>query len=113
MGLECNSPNSQQSLNESVRKAFIAGFFIQVAHLDGAEKHYKTVKDGQTVDIHPSSFLQHKPEWVIYHETVVTERSFMRNVSALTPEMLIEVAPRHYHPEQCKNDLQDEPKKSL
>lgn len=112
LGLECSSPTGKQSLSECVRKSFLAGFFMQCAHLDGAAKHYRTVKDSQTVDIHPSSFLQHKPEWVIYHETVVTERSFMRNVSALTPEMLIEVAPRHYHPEQCEG-LAPEPRKSL
>lgn len=90
------------ALNVSIRKAFLEGFFMQCAHLDEGGKNYLTVRDQQMVTIHPGSFLQHKPEWVLYHETVVTDRCYMRNATAVPAEMLIEVAPKFYHPETCK-----------
>jgi len=91
-----------EMLTLSIRKAFIEGFFMQCAHLDETGKHYLTVRDQQMVCIHPSSFLQHKPEWVLYHETVVTDRCYMRNATAIPSEMLIEVSPQFYHPDKCK-----------
>lgn len=86
------------NLTSSLRRSLAEGFFMQCAHIDQGGKHYLTVRDQQLVYIHPSSFLHHKPEWVLYHETVVTDRCYLRTVSAVTPEMLIEVAPRFYHP---------------
>ncbi|WAR21207.1 DHX15-like protein [Mya arenaria] len=32
--------------------------------------HYLTVKDNQIVQLHPSTCLDHKPEWVLYNELV-------------------------------------------
>lgn len=98
-------------LTSAVRKSFIEGFFMQCAHIDAGGKHYLTVRDQQLAHVHPSSFLQHKPEWVLYNETVVTDRCYMRNVSAITPDMLIEVAPKFYHPDACK--LSETARKSL
>lgn len=102
---------SSDMLTMSIRKAFVEGFFMQCAHLDESGKHYMTVRDQQMVAIHPSSFLQHKPEWVLYHETVVADRCYMRNATAIPPEMLIEVSPKFYHPDRCK--LHDHAKKML
>eukprot|EP00931_Biecheleriopsis_adriatica_P109528 TRINITY_DN83790_c0_g1_i1.p1 TRINITY_DN83790_c0_g1~~TRINITY_DN83790_c0_g1_i1.p1 ORF type:complete len:711 (+),score=145.11 TRINITY_DN83790_c0_g1_i1:35-2134(+) len=98
-------------LTSNIRKAFIEGFFMQCAFLNQGGKDYLTVRDQQMVSIHPSSFLQHKPEWVLYHETVVTDRCYMRNATAIPPEMLIEVSPKFYHPDTCK--LHEHAKKIL
>lgn len=103
--------NSNITLATSLRQSLIEGFFMQCAHMDSSGKSYLTVYDQQMVFVHPSSFLQHKPEWVLYNETVVTDRCYMRNVSAIPPEMLIQVVPKFYHPENCK--LGDAAKKSL
>lgn len=35
---------------------------MQVAHLERTG-HYLTVKDNQMVHLHPSTCLDHKPEW--------------------------------------------------
>lgn len=37
-----------------------------------------TVKDSQIVAIHPSSVLNHKPEWIIYQEFVLTGKNYLR-----------------------------------
>ncbi|KAG8235870.1 hypothetical protein J437_LFUL016477 [Ladona fulva] len=46
----------------NIRKALVAGFFMQVAHLERTG-HYLTIKDNQVVQLHPSTCLDHKPEW--------------------------------------------------
>ena len=48
-------------------------FFTQVAHLERTG-HYLTVKDNQIVQLHPSTCLDHKPEWVLYNEFVLTTK---------------------------------------
>ena len=58
---------------------------------------YRTLVDQQTVYIHPSSSLfQHQPEWVIYHELVMTTKEYMREVTAVDPRWLVEFAPAFF-----------------
>lgn len=51
--------------------------FFQVAHLERTG-HYQTIKDNQVVQLHPSTCLDHKPEWVIYNEFVLTTKNYIR-----------------------------------
>lgn len=111
LGLMGKGEAPKGQLTTSLRKALIEAFFMQTAYIDQGGKNYLTVGDHQLTFIHPSSFLQHKPEWVLYHETMVTDRCYMRNVSAIAPEMLIEVAPKFYHPDKCR--LSETARKSL
>eukprot|EP01038_Epipyxis_sp_PR26KG_P008095 gene8095-10964_t len=79
-----------------VRKCIVAGFFTNAAKKDPQEG-YKTLAENQPVFIHPSSSLFNKnPEWVIYHELVLTTKEYMRNVLTLDPKWLVELAPKHY-----------------
>ena len=48
--------------------------------------HYLTVKDNQVVQLHPSTCLDHKPEWVLYNEFVLTTKNYIRTVSDVKPE---------------------------
>lgn len=48
------------------------------------------------VAIHPSAVIQHKPEWILYHEFVLTSRNYVRTVTAVAGEWLIEIAPHYY-----------------
>jgi ATP-dependent RNA helicase DHX8/PRP22 len=83
----------------SVRKAITSGFFIHVARKDPKEG-YKTLVDNQVIYIHPSSALFNKaPEWVVYHELVLTSKEYMREVCAIDPKWLVEVAGRFF--KQC------------
>ena len=79
-----------------VRKCIVAGFFTNAAKKDPQEG-YKTMVEGTPVYIHPSSALYNKnPEWVIYHELVLTTKEYMRNVLAVEPKWLIELAPKFF-----------------
>ncbi|CAH8254332.1 unnamed protein product [Arabidopsis lyrata] len=99
------------NLNEldSVRKSIVAGFFPHTAKLQ-KNGSYRTVKHPQTVHIHPNSGLsQVLPRWVVYHELVLTSKEYMRQVTELKPEWLIELAPHYY---QLK-DVEDAASKKM
>ncbi|KAI9221320.1 hypothetical protein BC828DRAFT_381326 [Blastocladiella britannica] len=79
-----------------VRKAICSGFFAHAAKKDPQEG-YKTLVEGTPVYIHPSSALFNKnPEWVIYHELVLTTKEYMREVTAIEGKWLTEVAPNFF-----------------
>jgi pre-mRNA-splicing factor ATP-dependent RNA helicase DHX16 len=88
---------------EAIRKAIAAGFFFHAAKLQKGGS-YKTVKHGETVQIHPSSSLfQSLPRWVIYHELVFTTKEFMRQVMEIKPEWLLEIAPHYYKAKELED----------
>lgn len=63
----------------------------QVAHLERTG-HYLTVKDNQVVQLHPSTVLDHKPEWVLYNEFVLTTKNYIRTCTDIKPEWYVSVA---------------------
>ncbi|TPX26185.1 hypothetical protein DIZ76_011646 [Coccidioides immitis] len=88
-----------------IQKAITAGFFPNAARLQRGGDSYRTVKNGQTVYLHPSSTLfDVNPKWVIYHELVLTSKEYMRSNMPLQPEWLVELAP-HYHKQKDLESL--------
>ncbi len=79
----------------NIRKALVSGFFMQVGHLEKTG-HYLTIKDNQIVQLHPSTVLDHKPEWVLYNEFVLTTKNYIRTVTDIKPEWLLLIAPQYY-----------------
>ncbi|CAG0916978.1 unnamed protein product [Notodromas monacha] len=79
----------------NIRKALVAGFFMQVGHFERTG-HYLTIKDRQVVQLHPSTCLDHKPEWVIYNEFVLTTKNYIRTCTDIKPEWLLKIAPVYY-----------------
>ena len=79
-----------------VRKAICGGYFRHAAKKDPQEG-YKTLVEGTPVYIHPSSALFNKqPEWLIYHELVMTSKEYMREVLLIEPKWLVEMAPNFF-----------------
>ncbi|KAF2147116.1 uncharacterized protein K452DRAFT_323318 [Aplosporella prunicola CBS 121167] len=90
-----------------IMKSITAGFFPNAARLQRGGDSYRTVKNGMTTYIHPSSVLTKTGDspqrFVCYYELVLTSKEYMRNVMPITdPTWLHEVAP-HYHK---KKDLE-------
>ena len=58
---------------------------------------YKTIVDQQPVFLHPSSALFNShPQWIIYHELVMTSREYARECLAIEPEWLVSQAPAFF-----------------
>eukprot|EP01137_Pigoraptor_chileana_P012577 Opistho-2@65106 len=79
-----------------VRRALVSGFFRNAAKKDPQEG-YKTIVDNQHVYIHPSSAIfGRQPEWVLYHEVIMTTKEYMRECTAIEAKWLVEFAPAFF-----------------
>ena len=95
------SERESKDVSSDLRRAILEGYFMQVAHINPGGKAYTTVgPNAQVVTIHPSSFLDSKPEWLIWHELAVTDQRYVRTVSSVWPDMLLEVAEDYFHPDK-------------
>ncbi|KAH9167219.1 P-loop containing nucleoside triphosphate hydrolase protein [Lactarius sanguifluus] len=80
----------------NIRKALVCGFFMQVAHKEGEKGSYITIKDNQAVSLHPSCGLDTQPEWVLFNEFVLTTRAYIRTVTDIRAEWLLELTANYY-----------------
>jgi pre-mRNA-splicing factor ATP-dependent RNA helicase DHX15/PRP43 len=58
--------------------------------------HYLTVKDNQVVQLHPSTCLDRKPEWVLYHEFVLTTKHYIRTCTEVKGMLWMRVETKRY-----------------
>ena len=80
-----------------MQKSLTSGFFPNAARLQKGGDSYRTVKNGMTVYLHPSSVLfEVNPRWVIFYELVLTSKEYMRSDMPVEPEWLVEAAPHFY-----------------
>ena len=84
-----STPFEDKKYYENIRRALVSGFFMQVAKRESTGKTYTTVKDDQTVLLHPSTVLGQDCEWVLYNEFVLTTKNYIRTVTAVKPEWLL------------------------
>ncbi|KAG2757921.1 P-loop containing nucleoside triphosphate hydrolase protein [Suillus brevipes Sb2] len=102
--VELISVQDQNKMFLAIRQVLCCGFFMQVAHKEGNRGNYVTVKDNQAccflaglvVALHPSCGLDTQPEWVIFNEFVLTTRPYIRTVTDVRPEWLLEYAPYYF-----------------
>ena len=92
----------------NIRKCITAGYFMQIGHLERSG-YYLTVKDNQVVQLHPSSVLSYNPKWVLYDAFVLTSKNYIRTVTNVKVEWLLEIAPQYYDLENFpKGEARDE-----
>ena len=68
---------------------------------------YRSAREGATLHVHPSSVMftrQPSTGWVIYHEVIETTKSFMRDLTVIEEEWLVELA---YVPMEPLQDMAD------
>jgi len=105
-GVDLVSLSDLKTLYVNIRQALVCGFFMQVAHRVG--RNYLTVRDNQVTMLHPSCALAKtgprgtpilsypQSDWVIFNEFVLTTRPYLRTVSGIRPEWLLEIAPTYF-----------------
>jgi HrpA-like RNA helicase len=80
-----------------VRKAFCAGFFMNIAVREPNKRLYKTVTDCIEVRIHPSSVLKDPfPDCILYNQLILTSKNYVRDVCAIDEEWINDVVPKHF-----------------
>ncbi len=46
--------------------------------------------------IHPSSVLEHRPEWVLYHEFVLTSKNYIRTVLDVKADWFFDIDTEYF-----------------
>lgn len=88
-----------------ILKAFLAGYFANVARLQRDGQTYRTLGKGQSINIHPSSCLRDvRPKLIVFAELVLTSKEFARTCAPVEPAWLTEMAP-HYHKQKDIDSL--------
>eukprot|EP01106_Pelomyxa_sp_JSP_P017408 TRINITY_DN707_c0_g1_i6.p3 TRINITY_DN707_c0_g1~~TRINITY_DN707_c0_g1_i6.p3 ORF type:complete len:174 (+),score=56.78 TRINITY_DN707_c0_g1_i6:54-575(+) len=78
-----------------VRKVIASAYFSNAARLKGLGE-YVNVRTGMPCHLHPTSALYglgFTPDYIVYHELVMTTREFMHCVTAVDAEWLAELGP--------------------
>lgn len=90
---------------EVVCRCITAGLFPNAAYLHHSGV-YRTVRGGQELHIHPSSVLYtlEQPQWILFNETISTNRTYMRDLTVVNPDWLEELAPHFYKKRFIDND---------
>ena len=81
-----------------VREALCAAYLLQVGRMKGLMQ-YVNLLTGIPAHLHPSSALcgmGQTPEYVVYHELVLTSKEYMRAVTAVDPKWLAQLGPMFY-----------------
>uniref|UniRef100_A0A674NXX0 RNA helicase n=1 Tax=Takifugu rubripes TaxID=31033 RepID=A0A674NXX0_TAKRU len=86
-----------------IRKCICAAYFHQAAKLKGIGE-YVNVRTGMPCHLHPTSSLfgmGYTPDYIIYHELVMTTKEYMQCVTAVDGEWLAELGPMFYSVKQA------------
>ena len=74
----------------NIRKAILRGFFMNVAMALPTKNQYMTVKDNVKAILFPSTFLNRRPQFVVFNELVLTSNTYIRTVTAVSDDWLLE-----------------------
>ncbi|XP_011503063.1 PREDICTED: probable ATP-dependent RNA helicase DHX35 [Ceratosolen solmsi marchali] len=82
---------------EGILKCITSGLFPHAAYLHYSGV-YKTVRGNKDLYIHPNSCLYtlEQPQWILFGEILQTNKTYMRELTVIKPEWLVELAPHFY-----------------
>ncbi|MGH0115700.1 UNVERIFIED_CONTAM: hypothetical protein FKN15_046885 [Acipenser sinensis] len=92
-----------------IRKCICAAYFHQAAKLKGIGE-YVNVRTGMPCHLHPTSSLfgmGYTPDYIVYHELVMTTKEYMQCVSSVDGEWLAELGPMFYSIKQANKSRQE------
>ncbi|KZV44090.1 hypothetical protein F511_10761 [Dorcoceras hygrometricum] len=81
-----------------VRKAICSAYFHNAARLKGVGE-YINCRNGMPCHLHPSSAiygLGYTPDYVVYHELILTTKEYMQCATAVEPQWLAELGPMFF-----------------
>lgn len=76
-----------------IRKCICSGYYHQAAKVKGIGE-YVNLRTSVTVQLHPTSALYglgYLPDYVIYHELILTSKEYMSTVTSVDPKWLAEL----------------------
>ena len=91
---------------DPVRKAICASYFYNSGKVKGIGE-YVNMLTAMKCNLHPSSALYglgYTPDYVVYHELVMTNKEYMRSVTAVEGEWLADLGPMFFSVKRSYND---------
>lgn len=83
---------------DAVRKCICSSYFHQAARIK-ALGEYVNCRTGMPCHLHPTSALYglgYNPDYIVYHELVMTSKEYMQCVTSVDPHWLAELGPMFY-----------------
>ncbi|MQM09485.1 hypothetical protein Taro_042358 [Colocasia esculenta] len=96
-----------------VRKAICSAYFHNSARLKGVGE-YVNCRNGMPCHLHPSSALYglgYTPDYVVYHELILTTKEYMQCVTAVEPHWLAELGPMFFSVKESNTSMIEHKKK--
>ncbi|KAG1326825.1 pre-mRNA-splicing factor ATP-dependent RNA helicase DEAH7 [Cocos nucifera] len=96
-----------------VRKAICSAYFHNAARLKGVGE-YVNCRNGMPCHLHPSSALYglgYTPDYVVYHELILTTKEYMQCVTAVEPQWLAELGPMFFSVKESDTSMLEHKKK--
>ncbi|KAL0372285.1 UNVERIFIED_CONTAM: Pre-splicing factor ATP-dependent RNA helicase DEAH7 [Sesamum calycinum] len=96
-----------------VRKAICSAYFHNAARLKGVGE-YVNCRNGMPCHLHPSSAiygLGYTPDYVVYHELILTTKEYMQCATAVEPQWLAELGPMFFSVKESDTSMLEHKKK--
>ncbi|KAK4423938.1 Pre-splicing factor ATP-dependent RNA helicase DEAH7 [Sesamum alatum] len=96
-----------------VRKAICSAYFHNAARLKGVGE-YVNCRNGMPCHLHPSSAiygLGYTPDYVVYHELILTTKEYMQCATAVEPQWLAELGPMFFSVKDSDTSMLEHKKK--
>lgn len=96
-----------------VRQAICSAYFHNSARLKGIGE-YVNCRSGMPCHLHPSSALYglgYTPDYVVYHELLLTTKEYMQCVTSVEPQWLAELGPMFFSVKDSDTSMQEHRKK--
>ncbi|ORC84130.1 pre-mRNA splicing factor ATP-dependent RNA helicase [Trypanosoma theileri] len=92
--------SSNDEFANEIRRAILRGYFTKVALSLPTKNQFLTLKDDVKCLLFPSTFLNRRPKFVVFNELVLTSNTYIRTVTAVSDDWLLEVSPSYFAPEE-------------
>ncbi|XP_043691345.1 pre-mRNA-splicing factor ATP-dependent RNA helicase DEAH7 [Telopea speciosissima] len=96
-----------------VRQAICSAYFHNSARLKGVGE-YVNCRNGMPCHLHPSSALYglgYTPDYVVYHELILTTKEYMQCATAVEPQWLAELGPMFFSVKDSDTSMLEHKKK--
>ncbi|CAN1263156.1 Pre-mRNA-splicing factor ATP-dependent RNA helicase DEAH7 [Linum perenne] len=96
-----------------IRKAICSAYFHNAARLKGVGE-YVNCRSGMPCHLHPTSALYglgYTPDYVVYHELVLTSKEYMQCATSVEPQWLAELGPMFFSVKDSDTSMLEHKKK--
>ncbi|XP_074378490.1 pre-mRNA-splicing factor ATP-dependent RNA helicase DEAH7-like [Apium graveolens] len=98
-----------------VRKAICSAYFHNDARLKGIGE-YVNCRSGMPCHLHPSSALYglgYTPDYVVYHELILTTKEYMQCATSVEPQWLAELGPMFFSVKDSNTSMLEHKKRQV